>query len=94
MGVLTLVLTRVDTVKAGASRHTTTPTTVRLSVLALFIALPAAAYAAVYPRKPQDSCSATRQPCNQDQDCCDGLRCNQAFAGIGGEFSKCSFAHN
>jgi hypothetical protein len=47
----------------------------RLSVLALFIALPAAAYAAVYSRQQssggdQNFCTEATFYCQSDSDCC------------------------
>ena len=64
----------------------------RLSVLALFIALPAAAYAAVTPQQGQpaassdqkapivDSCIPESSPCGNGGTCCGSLVCtpNQA----------------
>ena len=54
----------------------------RLSVLALFIALPAAAYAAVCPEGPQQgsvdfhaACSERGQWCNSEIPCCGRLEC-------------------
>ena len=51
----------------------------RLSFLALFIALPAAAYAAVYPRQLDSlnnmvSC-LTNGLCDSNNKCCTGLQC-------------------
>ena len=47
----------------------TLPTTMRLSVLALFIALPTMAYGAVYPRQTDGFC-INKGLCDVDQDCC------------------------
>ena len=58
---------------------TTVPTTMRLSVLALFIALPAAVYAAVSPiQRSTDAefpgdCSGFYGVCNSTVPCCAGL---------------------
>jgi hypothetical protein len=53
----------------------------RLSVVALLIALPAAAYAAVYPRQPSpypgDTCGGVGSPCQKNQECCPGFACEQ-----------------
>ena len=50
----------------------------RLTVLALFIALPAAAYAAVCPQQSSlefaPNCSLLGQSC-QNRGCCNSLRC-------------------
>jgi hypothetical protein len=54
----------------------------RLSILALFIALPAAAYAAVCPQGPQQGsndvhaeCAERGQWCNSEITCCGRLQC-------------------
>ncbi|KAF8468729.1 hypothetical protein DFH94DRAFT_775653 [Russula ochroleuca] len=45
----------------------------RLSILALFIALPAAAYAAVTPRQGTGTqCGPPSTPCTVNSDCCSG----------------------
>ena len=48
----------------------------RLSVLALFIALPAAAYAAVHPRQ----CLDAGFSCKYDGDCCAPMNCRSRAA--------------
>ena len=59
-----------------------TITTMRLSVLALFIALPAAAYAAVNPRHANDARDCIPEgPCNDDIDCCTG-HCVHFYNGV------------
>ena len=67
-----------------AKRHRalpTVPTIMRLSVVALLIVLPAAAYAAVYPRQPSpysgDKCGGVGSPCQKNQECCPGFACEQ-----------------
>ena len=55
------------------SALTIVPTIMRLSILALFIALPAAAYAAVTTR--QFECSQLGDPCFFLTTCCTGLTC-------------------
>ena len=54
----------------------------RLSIVALFIALPAAAYAAVCPQGPQlgstefkVQCASRGEWCNADIPCCGRLQC-------------------
>ena len=46
----------------------------RITILALFITLPAAAYGTVYPRQsslePKDECAETGQLCRENSDCC------------------------
>ena len=58
----------------------------RLSVLALFIALPAAAYAAVYPRQQssggnQNFCTADGYYCQSGLGCCSG-KCNVPIENV------------
>ena len=48
----------------------TASTIMRLSIIALFIALPAAAYASVYPR--EKTCTTGGNFCNRNKDCCSG----------------------
>ena len=60
----------------------TVPTIMRLSILALFIALPTTAYAAVFPQGPQlgsrdikVQCAELAQWCNDNVPCCGRLQC-------------------
>ncbi|KAF8483368.1 hypothetical protein DFH94DRAFT_306428 [Russula ochroleuca] len=59
---------------------TTVLTIMRLSVLALFIVLPAAAYAAVCPQQhstnSEDKCAERGEYCSGDIPCCGRLVCN------------------
>ena len=51
----------------------------RLSVLTLFIALPAAAYAAVHPRQ-SNTCLSDGEYCKYDWECC--RSCRNIGAGL------------
>jgi hypothetical protein len=67
-----------DEAKQHSCTHiTAVPITMRLSILALFIALPAVAYAAVSPRQPSTNseakCAENMDLCNEDVPCCDGF---------------------
>jgi hypothetical protein len=67
----------------------------RLSVLALFIALPAAAYAAVCPQQGTDlkvqACGERGDWCNERIICCGRLECRwNGFASVG---PKCALIH-
>jgi hypothetical protein len=76
---------------------TTVPTIMRLSVLALFIALPAAAYAAVYPRQnslyPKDTCGDLLSPCKSNEDCCPGFHCDTLNEDLIVNVNVCLIVH-
>jgi hypothetical protein len=79
---------------------TTVPTIMRLSVLALFIALPAAAYAAVCPQQHsmdfEDTCYQGGKMCFRDKPCCEPFQCHLNEAPPGFPFPKygvCLMAH-
>src|ERR1019366_8762711 len=89
--------TRNDSVKINkkcsadeeAKQHralTTVSTIMRLTVLALFIALPAAAYAAVCPQQhsidSEVACAERGDWCNDEVPCCGRLEC--IWNGFGG----------
>ena len=72
----------------------------RLSVLALFIALPAAAYAAVCPQQQdamdyfQIDCAERGQWCNDSITCCGRLQClSNGFSRVGVTFALIHVGH-
>jgi hypothetical protein len=60
---------------------TTVSITMRLSILALFIALPAAAYAAVSPRQDLE-CVGLGELCDEVHPCCDGFCIRQDTVSV------------